>query len=248
MTRTPTLAAERRLWEAGHKVVAGVDEAGWGALAGPVSVGAAVVPKDMPIPDRLRDSKALKKATHREAVFDLVREWCEHWAVGHATHAECDEMGFLEARSLAADRALDGLGVEADHVLVDGNMDFVGGEDTTCLEKGDVTSVSIAAASVLAKVVRDRIMGDLSPHFPGYDLESNKGYYGHTGFHKDALLAQGPSGIHRRNTKFMKKLRRAIPPHEAWPDLPASPMDLADYARLSPSLWPDGVTWPRPDQ
>ena len=151
-------------------------------------------------------------------------------------------MGLSKARSLAACRALDALGVEPDHILVDGNTDFVGRGNTTCLEKGDATSVSIAAASVLAKVVRDRIMRDLTPHFPGYDFESNKGYYGHTACHKDALLAQGPSGIHRRNTKFMKKLRRTSAPHDVWPNPPASPLDLAGYARLSRSFEPGGVT------
>ncbi|MDE0171175.1 MAG: hypothetical protein OXS29_16975 [bacterium] len=154
----------------------------------------------------------------------------------------------MEARRLAACRALGALGVEPDRILVDGTTDFVGRGNTCLLPKGDARSVSIAAASVLAKVVRDRIMRDLSPHFPGYDLESNKGYYGHTGFHKDALLAQGPSGIHRCNTKFMRKLRRTIPSHDAWPDPPANPLDLADYARLSKSLGLDGVTRPRADE
>jgi len=148
-------------------------------------------------------------------------------------------MGLSKALRLATGRALDGLGVEADHILVDGNIDFVGSGNTTCLEKGDVTLASIAAASVLAKVVRDRIMRDLSPHFPGYDLESNKGYYGHTPCHKDALLAQGPSGIHRLSTKFMRNLLRTDTSH-VWP----APLDLDDYARISPSFGPGGVTRP----
>ena len=209
-----------------------------------MSVGAAIVPNDQQrIPKGLRDSKDLKKVRQREALFESGEgSGATHWAVGHATHAECDEMGLSKARSLAACRALDALGVEPDHILVDGNTDFVGRGNTTCLEKGDATSVSIAAASVLAKVVRDRIMRDLTPHFPGYDFESNKGYYGHTACHKDALLAQGPSGIHRRNTKFMKKLRRTSAPHDVWPDPPASPLDLAGYARLSRSFEPGGVT------
>lgn len=238
------LEVERGLWEAGHGVVAGVDETGWGALAGTVSVGAAVVTEDLPIPLGLRDSKAVKKAMRREVLFDQVAKWCTHWAVGHATPAECDEMGLSKALHLAADRALDALGIEPDHILVDGNRDFVGRGNTTCLAKGDARSASIAAASILAKVVRDRIMRDLSPHFPGYELESNKGYYGHTPCHKDALLAQGPSDIHRRSTKFMKKLRRPSPLDDPWPDPPASRLDLADYARLSPTFGPDGVTQP----
>ena len=174
--RTPNLEVEYSLWEAGHAVVAGVDEAGWGAWAGPLSVGAAVVPKDQPIPIGLRDSKDLSER-QREALFERVKEWCTHWAVGHATHEECDQLGLLEARSLAARRALDALGVVPDHILVDGATDFVGTGNTTCLVKGDAGLASISAASILAKVVRDRIMRDLSCRFPDYEFESNKGEY-----------------------------------------------------------------------
>ena len=242
------LEIECGLWRTGHEVVAGVDETGWGALAGTVSVGAAVVPKDSPIPDRLRDSKALKRERQREAVFELVRQWCTHWAVGHATHAECDEMGLSKARRVAAGRALDALGIEPDHLLVDGNTDFVGRGNTTCLEKGDARSASIAAASILAKVVHDRIMCDLSRHFPGYGFKSNKGE--NSPQHKKALLAHGPSGIHRGSVKLGVKLKD-LPligsAHDVRPDTPASPLDLAGYARLSPSFGPDGVTRPRPE-
>ena len=234
--RTLSLKDERSLWKAGHTVVAGVDETGWGSLAGPVSVGAAVVPRDQPILEGLRDSKAVKER-HREALFELVAEWCTDWAVGHATHEECDQLGLLKARNRAARRALDALEVPPDHILVDGAMDFVGTGNTTCLRKGDATSASISAASVLAKAVRDRIMRDLSAHFPDYEFESNKGYYGNTPRHKDALLALGPSGIHRRNTKTVKSLPR-IGTTDRVPD----PLDLAGYSRLSQLFEPDGVT------
>ena len=225
-------------------MVAGVDEAGWGAWAGPLSVGAAVVPKDQPIPEGLGDSKDLSKR-QREALFDPVTGWCSHWAVGHATHAECDEMGLLKARSLAADRALDALGVEPDHILVDGNTDFVGRGNTTCLVKGDANSVSIAAASVLAKVIHDRIMCDLSPHFPGYDFKSNKGE--NSPQHKKALLARGPSGIHRGSVKLKVKLKD-LPMignlHHVRHGLAEPPSDSADYSQLSGWVDPDGVTRP----
>ena len=128
---------------------------------------------------------------------------------------------------------------------MDGNTDFVGTGNTTCLVKGDANSISIAAASILAKVVRDRIMRDLSLRFATYEFESNKGY--HSPRHESALRTHGPSGIHRRNTKFMKKLRRASAPDDLWPDPPASALDLAGYALLSPSFGPDGVTRPRPE-
>ena len=240
--RTPTLEVECSLREAGHAVVAGVDEAGWGAWAGPLSVGVAVVPKDQPIPIGLRDSKALKER-QREALFDRVTEWCTHWAVGHATHAECDEMGLATARRRAADRALDALGVKPHYFLVDGDQDFVGCDNTCLLPKGDARSASISAAAILAKVVRDRIMCDLSPHFPGYDFESNKGEYSPR--HKEALLARGPSDIHRGSVKLKVKLKN-LPmtgnPHHVRPESPARPLGLVDYSRLSQLFEPGGVT------
>ena len=119
--RAPNLAVERRLWEAGNGVVVGVDEVGRGAWAGPLTVGAAVVPKDRRI-YKLRDSKMLTEA-EREAIFERVAGWCTHWAVGHAGHDECDRLGMSEAQRLAARRALDGLGVAPDRVLVDGRWD-----------------------------------------------------------------------------------------------------------------------------
>ena len=244
--RTPTLERERSLWKKGHSEVAGVDEVGWGAGAGPLSVGAAIVPKpwDQLIPEGLRDSKALSER-QRAALFEPVIEWCTYWAVGHATHAECDEWGLEEARRRAASRALNALGVKPDHILVDGDTDFVGSGNTTCVPKGDASSGSISAAAIVAKVVRDRIMRDLSPCFPGYDFESNKGY--HSQGHEEALLAQGRSGIHRGSVKLRVKLKNL--PMMGNPDRVRSvpveaPSDAADYSRLSQWVDPDGVTRP----
>lgn len=237
------LEIELSRWEAGHTVVTGVDETGWGSLAGPLSVGAAVVPRDQPIPEGLKDSKAFKtkpQKRKREVLFDRVTEWCAHWAVGHATADECDQLGYLEALRLAACRALDALVIEPDDILVDGDMDFVGRGNTILVPKDGTkatTSASIAAASILAKVVRDRIMRDLSSHFPDYEFESNKGYYGHTPRHPEALLALGPSRIHRCNTKFMKGLLRIDTP-----DREPDPLDLVGYSRRSPLFEPGGVT------
>ena len=111
-------------------------------------------------------------------------------------------MGMSDAQRLAARRAIAGLDVEPDHVLVDGNWDFVGG--ATRIVRGDSTSLSIAAASILAKVTRDRIMRELSEHHPGYNFEANKGYP--CPIHKAALQAWGPSSIHRRSWVFMDHL------------------------------------------
>lgn len=200
--RPPGLAVERELWIDPTTVVVGVDEVGRGAWAGPISVGAAVVPKQRRI-YKIRDSKMLTEL-EREALFARIAGWVDAWAVGHASHVECDELGMAEAQRLAARRALDALGVTVDHVLVDGNWDFVGGGNTRLIVGGDATSLSISAASILAKVTRDRIMRDLAPDYPGYNFAANKGYPGP--HHKAALAAMGPSTIHRRSWVFMDHL------------------------------------------
>ena len=138
----------------------------------------------------------------REAMFDRIAGWVEAWSVGHASHIECDELGMSDAQRLAAERALEGLGLSPDHVLVDGKWDFVGGAQR--IVRGDMTSLSIAAASILAKVTRDRIMREMAPEFPGYNFEANKGYPCPT--HKAHLQAMGPSAIHRRSWVFMDHL------------------------------------------
>jgi ribonuclease HII len=201
--RPPSLSVERDLWAEGHEVVVGVDEVGRGAWAGPISVGAAVLPRDRRV-YKVRDSKLLTEA-EREILFDRIASWCAAWAVGHATQDECDELGMSAAQKLAASRAMAGLGVEPDRVLIDGNWDFVGGgRRTRRLIRGDATCLSIAAASILAKVSRDRIMRAEGPHFPGYDFEFNKGYP--CPRHKAALQWLGPTAIHRRSWVFMDHL------------------------------------------
>lgn len=198
--RSPGLSVERELWGAGVDIVVGVDEVGRGAWAGPISVGVAVVPRDRRV-YKIRDSKMLTEP-EREAMFERVASWCESWAVGHASHIECDELGMSDAQRLAARRALDSLGVEPDHILVDGNWDFVGGAQR--IVGGDRTSLSIAAASMLAKVTRDRMMREIAHQYPGYNFEANKGYPCPT--HKAHLQAMGPSTIHRRSWVFMDHL------------------------------------------
>ena len=201
-TRAPNLAVERRMWDLGYEVVVGVDEVGRGAWAGPISVGAAVVPRNSRV-YKIRDSKMLTEK-EREALFDRVADWCLAWSVGHASHLECDEMGMSAAQRLAARRALDGLGRRPDRVLIDGNWDFVGGGRTTKIVRGDVTILSISAASVLAKVTRDRIMRTEAEHYPAFNFEGNKGYP--CPVHKAALQAWGPTTLHRRTWAFMDGL------------------------------------------
>ena len=200
--KAPGLATERELWSAGHEVVVGVDEVGRGAWAGPLTIGAAVVPRDRRI-YKLRDSKQLTEA-EREALFDRIAEWCDAWAVGHVSHAECDQLGMSAAQKLAAQRALRGLGVDVDAVVLDGKWDFVGHPVTRKLVKGDATCLSIAAASILAKVTRDRIMRAEADCYPGFDFALNKGYP--CPRHKLALQGYGPTAIHRRSWVFMETL------------------------------------------
>jgi len=200
--KSPGLARERALWSAGDQIVVGMDEVGKGSWAGPLTLGAAVVPKDRRL-YKVRDSKMLSEP-EREAMFDRIANWCEAWSVGHATAAECDELGMSEAQRLAARRALAGLGVEPDHVLIDGNWDFINNGATTKIVRGDATCLSIAAASILAKVTRDRLMREAALSYPAYVFDQNKGYP--CPRHKAALQAQGPSPIHRKSWAFMDHL------------------------------------------
>ncbi len=198
----PTLAFERRLWAEGHQVVVGMDEVGKGAWAGPLTLVAAVLPSDRRV-YRVRDSKLLTE-DEREGLFDRIADWCVAWSAGHASNDECDHLGMSAAQRLAARRALDGLGLEPDAVLVDGRWDFVGNGKTRTLVKGDATCLSIAAASILAKVTRDRLMRAAAVDYPDYNFDNNKGYP--CPRHKTALAAQGPTPLHRRSWAFMDNL------------------------------------------
>lgn len=198
----PGLKNEREMWARGEAMVVGIDEVGRGAWAGPITVGAAVAPQDRRV-YKIRDSKLLRPV-EREALFERIADWCVAWAVGHASAAECDRLGMSDAQRLAARRALAELGVGVDGVLLDGRWDFVGHPNTRRLVGGDRLSLSIAAASILAKVTRDRIMKNESRSFPAYNFDDNKGYP--CPVHRAALHACGPSTIHRRSWVFMDGL------------------------------------------
>src|SRR5262249_50673998 len=169
MSPPPNLAVERSFWDQGHRTVVGVDEVGRGSWAGPIMVGAAVLPQGRRV-YRVRDSKQLRE-DERERLFGRLAEWCVTWAVGSASQEECDEVGMAEAQRLAARRAIEDLGVTPDQVLVDGNWDFVGLGCTQRIIKGDATCLSIATASILAKVTRDRYMRAEAAHYPGYEFD-----------------------------------------------------------------------------
>jgi ribonuclease HII len=210
----PDLKEERRLRREGHEWVAGLDEVGRGAWAGPLTVGVAVVRPRVQmrtVPSWLRDSKMLSEA-RREDIFGAVGKWCEAWSVGHTTARECDEWGMTEALRVASRRALDGLGQVPDALLVDGPVNVLRRADdpepyagvVRPVVDGDARCVSVAAASVLAKVIRDRIMREEADHFPAYAFERNKGYPSLV--HQTALRGYGPSAIHRRSWAFMEEL------------------------------------------
>jgi ribonuclease HII len=223
----PTLDQERLLWKAGHEWVAGLDEVGRGAWAGPVSVGVAVVRPGVrrnSMPRWLRDSKLLTEE-QREAVFDEVAGWCAAWAVGHASAAECDLWGMTAVLRLAGHRALAALGRCPEALLVDGPYDLLQAPRSrpTPLDAeepvlpivtlprtvlpivdADARCAAVSAASVLAKVVRDRLMREESNHFPAYQFERNKGYPSRA--HRVALRGYGLSAIHRRSWSFVEDL------------------------------------------
>jgi ribonuclease HII len=228
MSPPPNLLVERSCWDQGYRTVVGVDEVGRGSWAGPIMVGAAVLPQDRRV-YRVRDSKQLRE-DERERLFSRLTEWCVAWAVGSSSQEECDEIGMADAQRLAARRAIEGLGVTPDQVLVDGNWDFVGLGCTQRIIKGDATCLSIATASILAKVTRDRYMRAEAGHYPGYEFDSNKGYP--CPRHKMALHAYGPSAIHRRTWIFMEHLAWGVAGSRAAPRPWLPPGDTEEAATL----------------
>ena len=201
-TPFPTLRTERKFWSAGDRIVIGIDEVGRGSWAGPVTV-AAVVPGDEHL-SGIRDSKLLTHA-ERDIAARRVHAWARGVGVGHASHTECDELGMTEAQRLAAGRALCELaaqGFEPDRIVLDGKHDYLGKPGVVrTIVKGDQTVLSVAAASVVAKVTRDNLMAIEAEHFPAYGFESNRGYP--APLHKCALAGYGPTSIHRRSWIFM---------------------------------------------
>ena len=181
----------------GHLCVAGVDEVGRGPLAGPVTAAAVVLNPD-DIPPGLADSKTLTQA-RREACYDLIMARAQT-CIAHASVAEIDQLNILRASHLAMERAVAGLPHAPGHILIDGNSVPAGLHGRgTAIVRGDAKCLSIAAASIIAKVTRDRIMVDLAQQYPGYGWEHNAGYP--TKLHQFALLNLGVTPWHRRSFK-----------------------------------------------
>ena len=197
----PDLSLERHHWAQGRPLVAGADEAGRGCLAGPVVAAAVVLPHDAALPG-LDDSKKLSPE-QRDALFDRVRAEALAVGVGQCSPAEIDELNILWAAMEAMRRAVVDLTVSPDVVLVDGNREAPGmpcPQETVI--KGDGISLSIAAASVIAKVTRDRLLQDLDRAYPAYGLAGHKGYP--TQQHYAALAAHGPTPLHRRSFRLTR--------------------------------------------
>ena len=191
---------EKEYTEKGYLHICGVDEAGRGPLCGPVVAAAVILPKGLYL-DGLNDSKKLSEKK-REALFDVITEKALSFSIAQASVEEINELNILEATLLAMRRAIAGLDIPADFALIDGNVcrDFP--LDAKCVIHGDAISPSIAAASILAKVTRDRMCLDLDREYPVYGIAKNKGYGSKA--HMDALREHGPAPIHR--TKFIRFL------------------------------------------
>jgi len=206
----PTLKYEKQLWEGGFRIVAGLDEAGRGAWAGPVYAAAVVLPTDNRVSELLsgvRDSKRMTPL-QRNRWRGCIQSAAVAWTVGSATHEEIDKLGIVPATYLAMRRALDELVYQPTYLLVD----YIQIHDCACpqlsLPKGDCRSLSIAAASVLAKTARDAYMLELDQRFPGYGFARHKGYG--TVQHCAALAELGPCPIHRRSFRPIKAAVEAI--------------------------------------
>ncbi len=228
-SKAPSLRFERSFLAEGHRFLAGCDEVGRGALAGPVTVGLVAV--DITAVKGLRgvrDSKLLS-AADREALVPKIQRWAVAYGVGHASAAEIDSVGLMEALRLAGNRAWAEVRrtVRPDAVILDGNhnwlapaaqgslFDEVETHEITCDApvhtriKADLSCLSVAAASVLAKVERDRIMTEFAARYPGYGWEINKGYA--TSGHRDAIDGLGPSAEHRRTWRLGNGARMSVP-------------------------------------
>lgn len=199
-TAADLVSFERAKRAEGFRVLAGVDEAGRGPLAGPVCAAAVILPPDAEIPG-LNDSKKLTEKK-REALFDVIKDTALAYGIAFATHEEIDEMNILNATFLAMNRAIEQIHIPFDMVLVDGNRTKGLEYPAECVVGGDGRCMSIAAASVLAKVTRDRFMREMAEKYPGYAFEKHKGYG--TKAHYDAIRELGPCPIHRLT--FLRKM------------------------------------------
>ena len=195
------LEFENKVIASGYSAVCGVDEAGRGPLAGPVCAAAVILPQNTVI-DGVNDSKKLSEKK-REQLFDVITETALAYCVAWASVEEIEEINILNAAMLAMKRAVEGLSIKADFALIDGNKTPDLDIPAYPIVKGDARSISIAAASILAKVSRDRLMYEYDTKYPQYNFAKHKGYG--TTLHREMILKYGPCEIHRPS--FLKKIK-----------------------------------------
>ncbi|MDY0082100.1 MAG: ribonuclease HII [Ignavibacteriaceae bacterium] len=181
-------------------ILAGTDEAGRGPLAGPVVAAAVILPKDF-YDERINDSKKLNESL-REELFEVIKKNSISYSYTVIKNKKIDEINILNASLLAMKRSVEKLQIKPDIVLVDGNKTFKSESEVIPIVKGDSKSLSIASASIIAKVIRDRIMIKHASRYPEYGWENNKGYP--TKYHIDAILNSGACSLHRKT--FLKKI------------------------------------------
>lgn len=191
---------EQNALNKGYNTVCGIDEAGRGPLAGPVYAAAVILPIGLEI-EGLNDSKKLSEKK-REALFDIICEKAVAYSIGIATEKEIDEINILNATFLAMNRAVEGLSLKPDYALVDGNRHPGLSIPDETIVKGDGKSMSVAAASIIAKVSRDRFMLKIAEEYPEYCFEKHKGYG--TALHYEMIEKFGVSPVHRKS--FLKKV------------------------------------------
>ncbi len=197
----PDYSYEKAAETSGFKLICGVDEAGRGPLAGPVCAAAVILPEGIEI-EGLNDSKKLSEKK-REQLFDIITEKAIAYCVAYGTLEEIEEKNILQATFLAMNRAIEGLETKADFALIDGNKIPAGIKiPAAAIVKGDAKSMSIAAASILAKVSRDRLLMEYDKQYPQYQFAKHKGYG--TKLHTDLIKEYGPSEIHRLS--FLKNI------------------------------------------
>lgn len=200
MEQLDWLMYEKQAQLKGYKAICGVDEAGRGPLAGPVCAAAVILPENTVI-EGVNDSKKLTEKK-REALFDVIKEKAVAYSIAFASVEEIEEINILNAAMLAMKRAVETLPIPADFAYIDGNKLPPIDIDCEYIIKGDAKSMSVACASILAKVTRDRLMLEYAKEYPQYSFEKHKGYG--TRVHKEALLEHGPCEIHRMS--FLKKI------------------------------------------
>lgn len=191
---------ENEIYDSGVSLICGVDEAGRGPLAGPVCAAAVILPRNIEIPG-LNDSKKLSEKK-RESLFELIKEKALSYGIAFATVEEIEELNILNATYLAMNRAIEKLDRVPELALIDGNRNTGINIESRCVVKGDARCADIAAASILAKVSRDRLMYEEAKKYPEYHFEKHKGYG--TKLHYEAIREFGPCPIHRKS--FLKKM------------------------------------------